>query len=283
MSFARADLTPEAAREDAQLFLLAWDRFIRRMYFDLADPVRDFLYRVYESLPPKEFLIRFLAAAGLATHPDILPPALPIHQPEPIKNRDAPRWSCDYAALATVAVEAVYRYAQGGEPYPEGLHAFEKMLHNFLYLSGPAFVFRLGKKADRAEVEHKLLSEKVSPRFAFAVRLYRARRNFEHSLKWSLVLADPGLASVSAPSLALLSGLSYSYIIKLIKTGRLPARKVEGTWHIPVVDAAKFLAEREDCPEWLRRSITSIVSAVAAAKSPWLEQEEGLSESEEKS
>ncbi len=254
--FTTADLTPEAAREDTEKFLTAWDVAVRKFYSLLAFPFRPLTDRVFDALPPKEFLLRFLAAAGLASHPEVaLPPLYP--------DRNEPRACFDLAALLPLAFTAVYAYAVGGEAPPERMReAVEVSLRSFSYLHNPAFAFRTAKEAGEGEVEQKLLSEKVSPRLAFAVRLYRARYDFETSLRFSLVLADPALATVSAPSLSLLSNLSYSYIIKLIKTKKLPARKQNGTWHIPVVDAAKMLLRRNDSPDWLRRAISEILFSV---------------------
>ncbi|MDK2784778.1 MAG: hypothetical protein PWR11_644 [Bacillota bacterium] len=266
MSLTPEELTPEAAREDAEFFLTSWAVLIREMYLDLAEPFRDFLHLVYEDMPPKEFLVRFLAAAGLAEHPEILPPAPSPERFTDPKERDAFRMFYRLDAFVPVVFDSLYRYATGGKSSEEQLEVFEKILHNFLYLSGPAFVFRMGKKADRAEVEYKLLSDKVSPRFAFAVRLYRARREFERALLWSLLSGNPKLVPISAPSLALLSGLSYTYIIKLIKTGKLSAWKTDGSWRISAIDAVRFLEAREDTPKWLRQVIVEIASTSAAAK-----------------
>lgn len=255
--------TPAAAAEDARTFLNAWGNLVRELYLPLVEPFTPFLLRVHESAPPLELLTRFLAVANLAAHPHIAP--MPDFEREEYNPSHAEQ--VDLIGFFPTILNAVYRYASGGESYSEGFDVFDAVLTNFTYLAGPSFVFRAGKRpGDRSEVEEKLLSEKVSPRFATAVRLYSARQDFERAFFWSLVTGDPELYTVPAPTISVLSGLSYPYIIKLIKTEKIPARKDHAGWRIPAIEAAKFFNERNEAPEWLKQTTISIASRVATAK-----------------
>ncbi|MEW6727069.1 MAG: hypothetical protein AB1327_08950 [Bacillota bacterium] len=241
------DLSAEAAKEDAEKLVQAFGQIFREALLELAEPFREFVYPWLDYVPADDLFCRILASVGLGVHQDIDPRLLGMD------------FQFDLPAYIKVVLPHIYQYAAGQEekPLPErDATSFTRILSVLRKLGPvkyPLFTSRPGR-----EFEMGLYNDLVSPRFGFAVSHFTARRRFEVAYTFRSVFPWPKAGTVSPRSLAVVANVSYSYIMKLIKTGKLRAVKLEpiSVWEIPIEDAVKWLCSRKDAenlPNWLKR------------------------------
>jgi hypothetical protein len=254
-------LTADAAREDAEKLFQSLSRVFHNVFFyHLLYP--NFKLLAYEELQRIEFAEKFLEqllnALGFSR----------FNFRELLALSTANVYAylvSDFASYSLAAEDA------------ELLTSWSRVLR-LMYPIFPSSV--LPKKASEKRVEinvysDEVLSAAVSPRFTIALRMLHIRRRIAGYFSTPVVLDAQGnpveftpapletlseeLAalveehqSVSAPDLAFLAGVSYQYITKLVRAGKLPARKRGKFIFIPVKVAVAFAASRPTAPRWVK-------------------------------
>ena len=139
-----------------------------------------------------------------------------------------------------------------------------------LYLLYPVIQFnrKESRRAKTPKIEiniysNEIISAAVSLRFMNALQMLSLRQHvvgrltppymtdakcqpieFTHLLEKSNTL--------SAPDLAFLAGVSYQYVTKLVRAGKIPAHKEGKFILIPIETAVAFAVSRSTAPKWLR-------------------------------
>jgi len=248
-------LTEAAALEDCERFLTSLGNLFKELFYRLGEPVRDIIFPYLDEVPAKTLLRRTLAAVGLSVDPEVKPPCRSLPKDFSEEELDSFRFRVDILAYAPHIFSFVYKFATGvsEKEIPE-CNEYQIYFANWLQaLERLAFFDFPVPHTTRREVEDYMYSKLVSPRFAYALRLYSARSSFVNSYKWTVITGNPRLYAVSAQSLAHVAQISYSYVIKLIKQERFNAFKEKGgIWRIPVLEAVEFLLERPNCPQWVK-------------------------------
>jgi len=244
-----AMLTNEAAVEDANKWFISFGQLFREVYFRLAEPFRDSLFPLYlEDAKPEEIFQRVLATINLYPHPNIAPL-------EDIPVFDTLKY------LKYVLIE-MYNYTRGEDI--SDLSRIDITLTHYCIATRNLASFKFLP----TELEtDKVLESLISPRFAQALKMFRARITIESALN----LTRKDIRTHMDPTtLAILGGVAYTYIIKLIKTGKLSAWKEKNSkfWHIPVIDAVEWLLTRPNCPIWLKRYLKSHAQKSLLEKPP---------------
>lgn len=128
----------------------------------------------------------------------------------------------------------LYSYAAGNETADSySAQEFRLQLMSILFSS----------PMSRLENYHSISWESLQrhfPRLAYALRLVDARIEIDTLLEYD------GLDKYISPStLATLAEITYMAVIKKIKAGKIPAKKVEGEWQIPLDFALDWLKKRK--------------------------------------
>ena len=116
----------------------------------------------------------------------------------------------------------------------EILDSKKMMIFYALFLSAAST--RLQNLYDVGSIE---MVEAISPRIAYAMRRAEAKKALRLALE-----EDGGV--VSPVTISTLADVHYTYIVRLIKQGTLPATKSNGQWYIPATEARDFLVTKYD-------------------------------------
>ena len=221
-------LTTEAAREDTNLWLQHLGKCVRNAYYDFCwyDKI---MLGYLDYIPPEELLKRFLAAANLYPLPHL-------------NAKDNYEPLIDVIKPLYMAVESMYAYSSGNN-ITNNSFIDEILLYYIQITEKLSPLYSIGmRKGDEA------LEAFISPRFAYAYKMYRIRNHFTN-----LVSFPDSNKGVSPPEVATVAGVAYTYIIKLIKTKKLYARKANDSknWIIPINSALEWLMNRSNCPSWI--------------------------------
>lgn len=244
------ELHPEAAKEDAEkLYTELSSLFHQALFYQMIYPtgLHKFLEvnpRQFERLQnPRDFLQEVFKGLGFETF--------------------------NITAILIAALQSVYKFItsdlneQGLDPfYQDVLESYTNLLYRIYpafhaHGSAPRGPF-VSKKLEFNIYSDEVLSKAVSPRFTMAVRMLSIRQQivgamteYETSDSKFTIIPDES-ATVSAPDLAFLAGMAYSYITKLYREGRLPAQTRGKFIHIPVMAAVAFTASRPTAPTWIK-------------------------------
>jgi hypothetical protein len=152
-----------------------------------------------------------------------------------------------------------------------------------LFLLYPVFLPLHRKEANRAKTpkieiniySDEIISAAVSPRFMNALRMLSLREHIVSKLTPPYVVDGKGRPveyiplpldqlpkeiaeilektnTISAPDLAFLASVSYQYVTKLVRAGKIPARKKGKFILISVETAVAFAISRPTAPKWLK-------------------------------
>jgi len=235
-------LTPEAAQEDTELWIDYFGRCVQEVYQYFSEPVRDMYWQFLDQTSPKQILRYFLSAVNLD----------PINE----KGDQEKRYLKDdlnnnypvFGILENlkIVVQSMYAYARGENISDGAINYASEVISWYVQLTEKlspmqALGMRRGEEA---------LENFISPRFAYAYKMFRIRLHLTH-----LMIVPTSGNGISPPDLATVAGVAYTYIIKLIKTKKLTAYKSElsKNWIIPGKDAINWLTARPNCPKWVHQ------------------------------
>jgi hypothetical protein len=237
------ELHPEAAKEDAEkLFTALSELFHQAVFHHLIQPIELSEPHAESLQNPQGFLQEALSGLGLK--------------------------GCIFPDILSVALQDTYRYIVSDlnkrclDPYHQNiLESYTTLLYR-LY---PAFGAHssasqnpfASSKIEYSIYSSEVLSKAVSPRFTAAMRMLSIRQKAIGAVKerkkprLELEALDEH-ATVSAPDLAFLAGIAYSYVTKLFREGRLPGQTRGKFIYIPVAAAIAFTASRPTAPTWVK-------------------------------
>lgn len=254
-------LTAEAAREDAEKLFRSLSRVLHTVLF------YNLLYPNLKLIASKE-LQRIESSKNFLQH---LLDSLDFHR-------------FNFLEMLVSSVTNTYKYLVSdfdtcglAAEDAELLESWSRVLR-LLY---PIFSFLPSRRQrDLTKIEiniysDEVLSAAVSPRFTIALRMLSIRRRVAGCFSVPVVLDAQGnpveytpaplnelpkevaevieeYRSVSAPDLAFLAGVSYQYVTKLVRAGKLPARKKGKFIFVPVEAAVAFTVSRPTTPTWVR-------------------------------
>ncbi|WP_333871263.1 hypothetical protein [Desulforamulus putei] len=250
-------LDKEAALVDSQLWINFLGKCIRQIYYFFGNFAKDTLLNYYLDLASDdEILFYFLDTVNIC-HINI--PSIKLHV-ELSPSNLIPKY--DFKAILNDLVINMYEFGSGGEiniPHFE----LEKNINNYMELTRrlSAMLYPTPQRGENS------LENLISPRLVYGYKMFRIRLEFNCKLKDYLnfknqnintydkdILAFTSNIGISPNDLALLAGVAYTFIIKLIKTNKLPAIKDSNgkNWLIPVNHAIKWLTTRPNCPKWVK-------------------------------
>ncbi len=226
--------TESAADEDVRHWLASLGRIMQEVFTCFTEPFPE-RYLLRES-DPVDFLAHILSSINL-------------HPPGNQQNRPC----FNYYHGLRVAVRNMYLYA-AGKDVPDFSYVFDFI--DPLSIATRKLSLFILSSPETLSME-KVLETLVSPRFAQAYVAYNARHRIEKSFSFYRAGSSSETAVITPPVLAAVGNVAYTYVIKLIKTGKLQAIKKEDSrwWFIPVADAVNWLLSRRDCPDWVKRLV----------------------------
>lgn len=173
----------------------------------------------------------------------------------------------DFLELLVATLQSTYKFIVSDLNERPLEPLLQDILENYtllLYRLYPAFLAHnpaarapfVSSKVEFNIYSNEILSEAVSPRFTAAMRMLSIRQKVvramtEYKIGSEIVQLDEH-ATVSAPDLAFLAGIAYSYVTKLFREGRLPAQTRGKFIYIPVAAAIAFTASRPTAPTWVK-------------------------------
>lgn len=262
------ELTPDAAQEDAIKFFTSLSEVLREMvvyYLIFPRAIRDLYYFEIRDieLERDDFFQFLLERLGFnRTYFDELLIAIVKNVYEYIvSDLDSCELSFEYDELIKTWSRLLYLlYPVISPHYRKEFHASPK---------------RATPKIEINIYSDEVLSTAVSPRFMYALRMLTLRQHVVGSLTPPYVIDIQGqpveytplppeqlskeIATIleesntlSAPDLAFLASVSYPFVTKLVRAGKIPARKKGKFILIPIETAVAFAISRSTAPKWLR-------------------------------
>lgn len=234
-------LTEEAATEDAEKWINSLGKLFREMYYHFAEPISmkapSSPLDLIEKTEPKEFFQRILSIFNL--YPDN-------------KYNSCSKYSMinDSIAIMALYLKQMYSYARG-ETIKNNKSDISRLIDHYCIVTRALALLYY----DNLELDSdKIFENLISPRFVYARKVFKARSDIESAYNLSISSLDTKGIGVSPAHVALLGDVVYNYIIKLIKTNKLRAWKVDNTryWEVDINDALKWLLNRPNCPDWLK-------------------------------
>lgn len=157
----------------------------------------------------------------------------------------------------------VYAYIRDEHPKTRLDEEYEEILECYcrlLWLLFPTFFSKQRTDRERGidfskfEITFRhedVLAAAVSPRFSNAIKMYRLRREIVAGFESGKEKEE----SISSTDLAFLASVSYPYVAKLIRSGKLAAHKKENgkLWYIPLYEAVAFTTSRSTAPVWVKK------------------------------
>jgi len=216
MDYKKHMLTNTAAAEDAKL---------------ICEKIGNFLLKYIHSIhhiPPKHYEVGAEKVSFIITGKDFL---------KEIENLV----EIDYLAVYTHNISLLYSYARGemtpetdiqrfvAFTYESELEIIYNYIANIFFMSAAV----IETKIPIHDIASLDMLQKICPRITYGLRVALARRELYLALK------DEGF--VSPASIALLSDVVYTYIIKVIKQGIIQAEKHNRQWQIPAKEALEFV------------------------------------------
>lgn len=228
-------LTDTAAEEDAKKWFKSLGLIFTKIYFYFAEPFRHYLFPVLERIEHEELFKRVLSVVNLYPYPGV--------------NFIEEKPQFNSLEMLIYTLRQMYSYVRGEDIRKP--HLIDATITNYCIatrLLAPVILSTPELETD------KLFEKLVSPRFFYALKMFYARRRFEYALKFKFKGVE-SMGTVDTVTLSELGGVSYPYIIKLIKTGKLKAKKAENGkhWEIDIIDAVEWLLTRPNCPNWLKK------------------------------
>lgn len=261
------EITDEAAQEDADRFIEVMGSVFKEIFKSLL------LIPSLEEKRPKEIL------------DDIFKILLHYYNNNLSNKKSELDEFCD-------ALKAIYSYARG-EAKSNNMDSAKDMIERWSYvlrkLLASFKIYDSKPKFDRLKhieisVEsEKVFSKAISVRFTEALKMFRIRNHIERAYFLKMVgdkkalieLSKEGQGvdffnekgeitvegvkalelaySISSSDLAYLASVHYTYIIKLIRTNKMPACKDNDSkfWQIPILGAVYWLRTRPNSPKWI--------------------------------
>ncbi len=257
----RYSLTEEEAKADGERLINSLADAFTAPLRKLAEPFAGNKATLVFKTGGRVLFERTLAALELI-------PGAEVKLPEPFTAQDL------IETLKTAVLD-MYAYCNGEDRDPEPINV--AMGGCYWYLSDYfARSVKLRKSYD------ELFEEKIGPRFAAGYRMFKARENFESAFKYECQCFEqarhPAVyferdnenlipASVTPTNLALVGGVVYTYIIKLIRADKMRAFKVRFEWMIPFEAAIEWLSDRDDIPDWTKL----LIERYDDQKAQWLQ------------
>lgn len=232
------EFTEGAAIEDTKRWFQSLGKIFKDIYFRLAEPFRDSIFPIIESMSPEEIFQRVLSVVYL--YPS---PVIKQEENTPLFNSFEYMWHI---------VRDMYFYARGDD-IPNA-NTVSVAISYYCIVTRKLAAFRLSPPEMESD---KVFTTLISPRFTRALNLFTARYTVENAFHQYLSGVDTIVASINPATLALLGNVAYTYIIKLIRIGKISAFKEKNTkaWLIPIMEAVEWLLTRSDCPPWLKNLV----------------------------
>jgi len=158
---------------------------------------------------------------------------------EKIREKAETCFDGHYLSAIEAELLPLYAYCRADKKVSDALYTFDALINISLNkISSVLFMSAFSVDLRRTSLEEGTIEkfEKICPRTCYAFKVALARQEL-HTAN------NVQNGTVSTAAVSLLADVSYTYIIKLIKQGNLPAIKKARQWHIPADDALNFVAK----------------------------------------